>query len=97
MHVLALHVELRFPHSQSLKAKRRLLRPIIDGIRSRFDVSVAEVAHHDSWQRCEIGVAIVSGEAGVADRAGDQIERFIWQAIDTEIVSVERHWLDSSG
>lgn len=71
-----------------------LLRPITDGLRSRFDVSVAEVAHHDTWQRCEIGIALVSGDVAVVEKLADQVERFIWQAADTEVVAIERHWLD---
>ena len=93
MHVLALQIELRFPASQSLKQKRAHVRPIIDGLRSRFEVSVSEVAHHDTWQRSAIGVAIVGGEVAVVERVGDQIERFVWQA-DAEVLGIDRHWLD---
>ena len=93
MYVVALQIELRFPASHSLKQKRALLRPVIDGLRSRFEVSVSETAHHDTWQRTEIGVAIVSGEVAVIEKVADQIERFVWQA-DAEVVHIERHWLD---
>ena len=72
-----------------------LLKPIVDGLRSRFDVSVAEVAHHDTWQRCELGVALVSGDVAVVERLGDQIERFIWTASDTEVLETDRLWLDT--
>jgi len=94
MHVLAMQVDLRFSSSHSLKEKRMLLKPIIDGLRNRFDVSVAEVAHLDTWQRCQIGIAMVSGEVAVVEQLGDHIERFIWSAADTEVLRVERHWLD---
>lgn len=94
MHVLALQVDLRFPSSHSLKEKRMLVKPIIDGLRNRFDVSVAEVAHLDTWQRCEIGISLVSGEVAVVEQLGDQVERFIWGAADTEVLQIERHWLD---
>lgn len=94
MFVLALRVDLRFPSCHSLKEKRMLLKPIVDGARSRFDVSVAEVEHHDAWQRCEIGIALVSGDIATIERLADQIERFIWQAADTEVLEIERSWLD---
>ena len=71
-----------------------LLRPIVDGIRSRFEVSVAEVGHQDTWQRCALGVALVSSDVAMLDKAADQIERFIWQAADTEVLQIEHHWLD---
>jgi uncharacterized protein YlxP (DUF503 family) len=94
MFVLALQVDLRFPGSHSLKEKRMLLKPIVDGLRSRFDVSVAEVAHQDTWQRCELGVALVSGEVAAVEKLADTVERFIWQAADIEVLQIERHWLD---
>lgn len=94
MHVLALHIELRFPASHSLKEKRKLLRPIVDGIRSRFEVSVAEVDHQDTWQRTALGVALVGGQPAVVEQIADRIERFVWQAVDTEVLDITRHWLD---
>jgi len=94
MHVLALHVELRFPGSRSLKERRMLLRPIVDGIRSRFEVSVAEIGHQDTWQRCALGIALVGGNAGVVADVADRIERFIWQAADTEVLDITHHWLE---
>ena len=97
MHVLALRVDLRFPASQSLKQKRMLLKPITEGVRGRFEVSVAETAHHDAWQRAEVGIALVSGEVAVAEKLADQIERFIWQAPDTEVLRIERTWLETDG
>jgi hypothetical protein len=94
MYVLALQVDLRFPSSHSLKEKRMLLKPVIDGLRSRFDASVAEVAHHDTWQRCELGIALVSGHVSMVEKLADQVERFIWEAVDTEVVQINRHWLE---
>jgi len=93
MYVLALQVDVRFPLSHSLKEKRMLLKPIVDGIRSRFHVSVAEVGHHDAWQRSEIGIALVSGDVAVVEQLADQIERFVWQA-DAEVLQIDRHWLE---
>jgi len=94
MYVLALQVDLRFPSSHSLKQKRMLLKPVIDGLRSRFDASVAEVAHHDTWQRCELGIALVSGHVLMVEKLADQVERFIWEAVDVEVVQINRHWLE---
>lgn len=94
LHVLALRVDLRFPNSQSLKAKRACLRPIVDGLRAKFDVSVAETDHADSWQRAELGVALVSGDVHVVGALADDIERFIWRN-DADILEIERLWLET--
>lgn len=94
MHVLALHIDLRFPSSRSLKQKRAVLKPLVVALRKRFEVSVAEVAHHDTWQRTELGVAIVGHQPGAITTFADQIERFVWATGDIEVLSITRHWLE---
>lgn len=94
LHVLALRFDVRFPLSQSLKEKRALLRPIVDGMRARFHVSVAETDHLDTWQRAEIGVAIVSGDVHVVEQVAADIERFVWNH-DVEVLEIEHLWLES--
>jgi uncharacterized protein len=73
-----LTVELHVPGSQSLKEKRMVLRRIKDRL-SKFNVAVAEVEHHDLWQRAALAVVTVSGDQRHADRelaaAADEIER----------------------
>lgn len=94
MHVLALQADLRFPASRSLKQKRAVLKPIVMALRNRFDVSVAEVAHHDTWQRTTLGVALVGHEPDAITDFADQIERFLWSAGDTEVLAADRYWLE---
>jgi uncharacterized protein YlxP (DUF503 family) len=60
-------LELRIPHNSSLKGKRQILRSIKDRVRSRFNVSIAEVGYLDEWQRATLAVACVSNEAKVVD------------------------------
>lgn len=94
MYVLALRIDLRFPLSQSLKEKRASLRPIVDGLRSRFSVSVSETDHMDTWQRAEVGVALVSGDVHVIEDVAADIERFIWSQ-DAEVLEIEHLWLET--
>lgn len=94
MHVLALSLELRFPHSRSLKDKRQALRPIVDGLRQRHHVSVAETNYQDQWQRAELGVAVVAGSPSQAADWLDQVERFVWARPDLEVLHVDRHWME---
>ena len=56
-------IELFIPESGSLKTKRFAIKSIKDRLRSRFNVSVAEVDNTDKWQRASIGVAAVSNDA----------------------------------
>ena len=94
MHVLALSIELRLPSCTTLKQKRSSLRPILDGIRHRHKVSVAETDFNDEWHRAELGIAVVSGSAGHAVEVVDSVERFVWSRLDIEVVSSDRHWLE---
>ena len=52
--------DIHIPHSSSLKAKRQVLRPVVDRLRKGLNVSVAEVDHQDLWQRATLGIGCVS-------------------------------------
>ena len=59
-------IRLMIHDSASLKAKRRVVKSILGKVRSKFDLSIAEVDDQDKWQRCSIGFAVVTNEAGHA-------------------------------
>jgi len=63
-----LTLELFLPDNHSLKGKRLVLNHLKDQVRNRFNVSVAEVGNNDLWQRCQLGVAVVSNERVFADQ-----------------------------
>ncbi len=94
MYVAALEIELYLATCGSLKAKRALIRPVIESARRRFGVSASEVAHHDLWQRAGIGFSVVSSTPSHAESLLDQVERFVWSHPDVVVVSTRRHWLD---
>ncbi len=61
-----LTVELFLGEASSLKDKRKIIKSMVDRIRARFNVSVAEVGDQDIWQRSTIGISFVScGQAHV--------------------------------
>ena len=94
MHAAALRVELRIPNVQSLKEKRRVLRPIVEGLRGRVSVSVAEVDRHDSWQRATLGVALVAPDASRLDRLIDVVHDYVDDHDLVEIVLFETAYLE---
>ena len=75
--VAILTVELHFPESGSLKNKRHHLRSAKDNLRNRFGASVAEVDHHDLWQRATITVAGASRSANEAEELAAGVERWL--------------------
>jgi uncharacterized protein len=62
MPVGLLTLELHIPDAQSLKDKRQVLRSLKDKLRREFNVAVAELDHHDAWQRSVVGVVTLSNE-----------------------------------
>lgn len=54
------YAELYLPYSHSLKEKRGLIHGVSSRICKRFNVSLAEVDHHDLWQRARLGFSVVT-------------------------------------
>ena len=94
MHVAALSIDLHIPESRSLKAKRAVVKPIVEGVRRRFAVAVAEVDHQDQWQRAGIGVAVVGSSAHHVTDILDEVERFVWSRPDVQVLSMDRSWME---
>lgn len=69
--------DLHFPGSDSLKSKRQPLKGIKDTIRSRFNVSVAEIGGADLWQRSQLAVAMVASHDEPIRQVFDEIRGFI--------------------
>ena len=82
-------MELRFPESHSLKEKRMQLRSAKKQLQNRFGASVAEVDHHDVWQRARITIACVAREAREAQELIAGAERWLGGQ-EWELVLAER-------
>ncbi len=87
-------IDLHLPACRSLKAKRAVLRPIVEGLRSRFRVSVAEVGDQELWQRANIGVAVVGGTTSHVEDVMDEIERWVWAQPGVEVLTMDRTWME---
>ncbi len=78
MAVVLLTVEVHIPYARSLKDKRMVLRSLKDRAK-KFNVAVAEVDHHDLWQRATLGLVAIATEGSHAERelqaAVDELER----------------------
>ncbi len=61
--------------SHSLKEKRMVLRRVKDLVRQKFNVSIAEVAENDVWQRAVLGIAVVGNDRRYVEGALDEVHR----------------------
>jgi uncharacterized protein YlxP (DUF503 family) len=75
--------------SRSLKAKRAYVRPVVAALR-RLDVAAAEVGATDLHGRAEIGVAVVSGQAGHVGEVLEECERVVAGRPELELLAVRR-------
>jgi len=67
----------QLPENHSLKGKRQVSRSLVQQIRGRFNVAVAEVADLDRWQRLTIGVSCVSNDSRHANEVLSKIVDFV--------------------
>ncbi len=82
-------VELHFPESGSLKGKRKFVKSAKAQLQHRFGASVAEVDHHELWQRSRLTLACVARDHGELERLLNDAERYL-SGQEYELVSTER-------
>jgi len=91
-YVAILSVELHFPEAGSLKGKRKHVKSAKAQLQNRFGASVAEVDHHDLWQRCALTVACVARNAREAEELAAGAERWLagqdWDLVRAQLTLV---------
>jgi uncharacterized protein len=88
-YVAILSAELHFPDVGSLKGKRKYVLSAKAQLANRFGASVAEVDHHDLWQRCGLTAAFVSRDAREAEELAARAEAWL-AGQEWELVRAER-------
>lgn len=94
MHVLILRADLHLPATQSLKAKRSLVTPMIRHIDQQSGVAAAEVDFLDKWQRSALGISAVGNGINHLEQTMDGIERYLWSRPGVEVLELTRSWWD---
>jgi uncharacterized protein YlxP (DUF503 family) len=82
-------VSLHIPDSGSLKAKRLVLRRLKDRVRNKFNVSVAEVADFDLWQRATLGIAVVANQVRFANQVISNVVGLIESDRNISVIDIE--------
>src|SRR4030067_1884678 len=82
-------LDFRIPENQSLKGKRHVLRKMIDRVRQRFNVAIAEVGNNDLWQRGQIGICTVGNDRRHINSSLDKVIDFIEKMNLVEMVHTE--------
>ncbi|MBJ6764809.1 DUF503 domain-containing protein [Myxococcaceae bacterium JPH2] len=94
MFVGVARLTLQIPDSASLKSKRQVLRRVMDRVKARFNVAVAEVDEQDLWQKAAVGLSVVGNDRRHVDEQMEKIIHFVEEmyvaplmARETEIVA----------
>ena len=69
-----------------MKGKRRVIKSLMERVRHKFEVAVAEVGDNDLWQKARIGVALVSNDSQLLNTRLQQIMTFIENQYLAEII-----------
>ena len=85
--------ELHLVACQSLKDKRSVLKSLKDRLHQKLNVSVAETAHQDVWQRAELTASVVSTDRHHAESVLREADRLIAGAAGARIVDTSTSYL----
>ncbi|HXN56210.1 MAG TPA: DUF503 domain-containing protein [Myxococcales bacterium] len=89
MVVGVLRLTLVVPGARSLKDKRQALRRIVDRVRARYNVSIAEVGENDVWQRAVVGITAVANEHAFVNEVLDKVVRDVEGLAVAQLVNRE--------
>ena len=89
MVVGTLKIEFRLFDNRSLKGKRKVVRSMVDKVKAKFNVSVAEVGSNDKWQKIELGVSTVGNDRRHVDSSLSHILDFLESLCLAQIVNTE--------
>ena len=88
-----LTLDLHIPEANSLKSKRMVIKSLIERIKNRFNVSVAEVDANNLWQRSVIGIAYVANETRIINKVFEKIKNLILNMHSVELIDATMEML----
>lgn len=88
MHVLIMEITLRASWVNSLKEKRMIVKSLIQKLKNKFNISVAEIGEQDVHKTIVIGIAAICGSSAQADSTMEHIITFVESNTDAEIIDI---------
>ena len=90
MHVGTARVMLQLAENSSLKGKRMVVKSVVQRVRNRFNVAIAEVDTQDAWETITLGIACISDDPRHANAMLSKVIDFIEsERLDAEVGAVE--------
>ena len=89
MFVCVARITLQVHDSGSLKARRQVVRRVLDRVRARFNVSASEVGAPDAWERADVAFSLVGNDRRHVNEQMDKVLGFVEQMYVAPVVSRE--------
>ena len=89
MVVGTLRIEFLLHDNRSLKGKRKIVRSMVDKVKSKFNAAIAEVGSNDKWQKIELGVSTIGNDRRHVDASLNNIFTFLESLYLAEIVDTD--------
>lgn len=90
MHLGVAQLTLHLAENSSLKGKRMVVRSVVQRVRHRFNVAVAEVDTQDAWQTITLGIVCLSDDPRHANEMLSKVIDFIEsERLDAEVGAVD--------
>ena len=90
MNILIMEVTLRASWVHSLKEKRMIVKSIIQKLKNKFNISVAEIESQDIHNTIVIGIAGICANSAQLDSTKEHIITFIECNTQAEIIDIQR-------
>lgn len=92
-HIALLMLDFHIPESGSLKSKRRVISSIKEKIKSKFNVSVAELGELDKWQRTIFGVVMIGNDKPFIESSISSVLNFAEGFREAELIDSRIEYL----
>lgn len=89
-----LYLELHIQHARSLKDKRNVLQSLKARLRAKFNVSVAEIDHQETWQRSVVAAVTVSSAREYAAKVLESVEQEAADMLAGQLCGSSLEWID---
>ena len=90
MNILIMEVTLRATWVQSLKEKRMIVKSIVQKLKNKFNISVAEIENQDIHKTIVIGIAGICANSSQVDSTMEHIITFIECNTEAEIIDIQK-------
>jgi uncharacterized protein YlxP (DUF503 family) len=88
-------LELHLPYCHSLKEKRNIIRKVTGRLRSRFNFSISELGHQETWQRGRIGAVSVGPDRRKLERLAHSLIEEGERILGGDLIRYEIEYFDS--